>query len=46
MKTDLLILDSLAEEYKRALEPEFQDLVIRACKTESEAGELGTIKKG
>ena len=40
MKTHLLILDSLAEEYRKALEPEFPDLVIRACKTESEVGDF------
>ena len=38
MKTNLLILDSLAEDYKKSLEPEFPDLVIRPCKTESEVG--------
>jgi D-2-hydroxyacid dehydrogenase (NADP+) len=37
MKTSLLILDSQGEEYRKALEPDFPDLVIRACKTESEA---------
>ena len=35
---NLLILDSQAEEYRRALEPEFPELVIRACKTENEVG--------
>jgi len=40
MKTNLLILDSLAEEYRKALEPEFPDLVIRACKTENEVGDF------
>jgi len=40
MKTHLLILDSLAEEYRKALEPEFPDLVIRACKTENEVGDF------
>jgi phosphoglycerate dehydrogenase-like enzyme len=40
MKTNLLILDSNAEEYKSALEPEFPDLVIRPCKTESEVGDF------
>ena len=38
MKVNLLILDSQAEEYRRALEPEFPELVIRACKTENEVG--------
>jgi len=38
MKMNLLILDSQAEEYRRALEPEFPELVIRACKTENEVG--------
>jgi D-2-hydroxyacid dehydrogenase (NADP+) len=37
MKTHLLILDSQGEEYRKALEAEFPDLVIRACRTESEA---------
>lgn len=36
MKTNLLILDPHGEEYQKALEPEFPDLVIRACKTEEE----------
>ncbi len=40
MKTGLLILDSLGEEYRKALEPEFPDLVIRACKTENEVGDF------
>jgi phosphoglycerate dehydrogenase-like enzyme len=40
MKTSLLILDSQGEEYKRALEPEFPDLLIRACKTENEVGDF------
>jgi D-2-hydroxyacid dehydrogenase (NADP+) len=40
MKTNLLIIDSQAEEYRKALEPEFPDLVIRACKTESEVGDF------
>ncbi len=43
MKTNLLILDSHADEYKRALEPEFPDLLIRSCETESEVGDF--IKK-
>jgi len=38
MKTNLLILDPHGEEYQRALEPDFPDLVIRACKTEEEVG--------
>jgi phosphoglycerate dehydrogenase-like enzyme len=38
MTTNLLILDSHAEEYRRALEPQFPDLFIRACKTETEVG--------
>jgi len=37
---NLLILDSQAEEYRRALEPEFPELVIRACKTENEVGDF------
>ena len=40
MKMNLLILDSQAEEYRRALEPEFPELVIRACKTENEVGDF------
>jgi D-2-hydroxyacid dehydrogenase (NADP+) len=40
MKNNLLILDSQGEEYKRALEPEFPDLLIRACKTEKEVGDF------
>ena len=40
MKTNLLILDSQADEYKKALEPEFPDLFIRACKTENEIGDF------
>jgi phosphoglycerate dehydrogenase-like enzyme len=40
MKTNLLILDSLGEEYCKALEPEFPDLVIRPCKTEKEVGDF------
>jgi phosphoglycerate dehydrogenase-like enzyme len=40
MKTNLLILDSLGEEYRKALEPEFPDLVVRACKTEKEVGDF------
>lgn len=40
MKTNLLILDSQGEEYKRALEPEFPELAIRACKTEHEVGDF------
>lgn len=40
MKTSLLILDSQGEEYRKALEPDFPDLVIRACKTESEADDF------
>jgi phosphoglycerate dehydrogenase-like enzyme len=40
MKTNLLIVDSEADEYRRALEPEFPDLSIRACKTEKEVGEF------
>jgi phosphoglycerate dehydrogenase-like enzyme len=40
MKTNLLILDSNAEEYKRALEPEFPELLIRACKAENEVGDF------
>jgi phosphoglycerate dehydrogenase-like enzyme len=40
MKTHLLILDPLGEEYRKALEPEFHDLVIRACKNEQEVGDF------
>ena len=40
MKTNLLILDSQAEEYKRALEPEFPELAIRPCQSESEVGDF------
>jgi D-2-hydroxyacid dehydrogenase (NADP+) len=40
MKTHLLILDSQGEEYKKALEPGFPDLLIRACKTENEVGDF------
>ena len=40
MKTNLLILDSQGDEYKRALEPDFPDLLIRACKTEKEVGDF------
>jgi phosphoglycerate dehydrogenase-like enzyme len=40
MKMNVLILDSLAEEYRKGLEPEFPDLVIRACKTENEVGDF------
>jgi phosphoglycerate dehydrogenase-like enzyme len=40
MKTHLLILDSQADEYKRALEPEFPELDIRPCKTETEVGDF------
>jgi D-2-hydroxyacid dehydrogenase (NADP+) len=40
MKTNLLILDSLGEEYQKALEPEFSELSIRACKTEHEVGDF------
>ena len=40
MKTNLLILDSLAEEYRKALAPEFPDLFIRPCKSESEVGDF------
>lgn len=40
MKTTLLILDSQAEEYRKALEPEFPELLIRPCKTEGEAGDF------
>jgi phosphoglycerate dehydrogenase-like enzyme len=40
MKTNLLILDSLEEEYRKALKREFPDLDIRPCKTESEVGDF------
>jgi len=40
MKTHLLIIDSRGEEYRRALEPEFPELVVRACKTEQEVGDF------
>jgi D-2-hydroxyacid dehydrogenase (NADP+) len=40
MKTNLLIIDSQGEEYRKALEPEFPDLVIRACKIEGEVGDF------
>lgn len=40
MKTNLLILDSLAEDYKKELESEFPDVIIRPCKTESEVGDF------
>ncbi len=38
MKTHLLLVDSRGEEYRKALEPEFPELVVRACKTEQEVG--------
>jgi len=40
MKTNLLILDSQAEEYRKALELEFPDLHIRSCQTEREVGDF------
>ena len=40
MKTNLLILDPHGEEYQKALEPEFSELSIRACKTEHEVGDF------
>ena len=40
MKTNLLILDPHGEEYQKALEPEFPELFIRACKTEEEVGDF------
>src|SRR4030042_1416346 len=43
MKTNLLILDPHGEEYQKALELEFPELFIRACKTEGEVG--GFIEK-
>jgi phosphoglycerate dehydrogenase-like enzyme len=40
MGTTLLILDSKADDYKKALEPEFPDLDIRSCRNETEAGDI------
>jgi len=40
MRKTLLIVDSRGEEYRKALEPEFPELVVRACKTEQEVGDF------
>jgi len=40
MKTNLLIIDSQSEEYRKVLEPEFPELFILPCKTESEVGDF------
>jgi phosphoglycerate dehydrogenase-like enzyme len=40
MRTNLLILDTWGEEYRKALEPEFSDLDIRSSKDESGVGDI------
>jgi D-2-hydroxyacid dehydrogenase (NADP+) len=40
MRKTLLIVDSRGEEYRKALEPEFPELGVRACKTEQEVGDF------
>jgi len=40
MRKTLLIVDSRGEEYRKALEPEFPEFVVRACKTEQEVGDF------